>query len=112
MSNEEIRNIINILERLDINNQTLRRDIDEARTVINNIVATGNTIPAPPTQARTKSRKNYDIGDSVIIKNPKKNQQNSGIIIGFTKTGFAKIRTNNGNVIRRITYNLTHIQDE
>ena len=49
----------------------------------------------------------YAIG---LFNFPKGNQQNTGTIIGQTKTGFAKIQTNNNNIVRRLPFNLIKLK--
>ena len=52
---------------------------------------------------------NIRIGDRVRIKNPKPGQQNKGTEQGLTATGFVKILTTNGNIIRRVPNNIVKI---
>ena len=63
-------------------------------------MATTNNNTTPPQRAQTKPRKTYEDDDrGVLIKNPRRDQQDTGIIEGFTKTGLAKVHTNNSQIV-------------
>ena len=46
------------------------------------------------------------LGDYVHIRNPSKNQERQGEIIGVTRDGLLKIRTPLRNIIRRLPTNV------
>ena len=65
-----------------------------------------------PPQQRLFPGYPFKVNDRVRIKNPKLNQQNSGVIIGRTgeeDRGFIKVRTANGKIINRGPQNISYL---
>ena len=56
--------------------------------------------------ARVVRRTRPEIGNTVCIKNPRSFQRDSGIDIGFMRTGFVVVQTPNGDEVKKISRNL------
>jgi hypothetical protein len=114
MKNDDIEKLTTLLSSLQLQNKQLARDLQEAQDTIRDISAEleGSTKSQPTSRIDTKliRKKKFEVGDKVLIKNPRGDQQDRGIIIDFTASGFAKIQTPNKRIVRRITYNLEHIE--
>ena len=52
----------------------------------------------------------FTYGDHVRAKNPKAGQQDQGIVFGATRSALVKIRTEDGNEVRRLSKNLILLQ--
>ena len=108
----DIEQLIRILDRLEINNNNLTKEFKEVREAVDEVV---HKIDHTHTnnKGRHYSRKleieDITIGDKVLIINSTKNQQNKGTVTGFTTTGQVRVRTNNGNIVRRRAFNLQHL---
>ena len=48
-------------------------------------------------------------GDRVRINKPRVGQQNTGVVVGATRSALVKVRTPNGEIVKRLTKNLTII---
>ena len=87
-----------LLEELKIEQNNINHKIDRANKQIAKIKEKQN---------ETNKQNNYiadtniEIGDKVKIKNPNWNQQNKGIAESLTKTGYVRVKTDNGNIVRR-----------
>ena len=108
----------------------LERDIEEINKLIDNLkikkeeintqIAKAEKLVTDITNRNKKSDRNNKpivfeygdirIGDKVRIKNPNRHQQNKRTVIGVTKTGFARIETNNRDIIRRVANNIVKIR--
>ena len=60
-------------------------------------------------ERRPLTNADIEVGDRVVIRNPRANQDATGIIIGFTPTGQVRIKTANRHIIRRIPSNLEKV---
>ena len=59
-------------------------------------------------ESHTTTRRRITIGDRVTIRNPNRGQGNTGVVTGFTRTGFARVRILGSNqVVRRFPFNLS-----
>ena len=110
---KDIKKVNELINNLKITQQQINNQIQEAEKFVTNITNCDNKI-------KTINNRNNKliifkfgdirVGDRVKIKNPSKNQQNKGKIVGTTKTGFAQIQTQNGDIIRRVANNITKIR--
>ena len=48
-------------------------------------------------------------GDIVRINKPRVDQQNTGVVVGATRSALVEVRTPNGEIVRRLKKNLTII---
>ena len=46
-------------------------------------------------------------GDRVRINKPRVDQQETGVVVGSTRSALVKVRTPNGQIVKRLTKNLT-----
>ena len=104
----ELNKLIDLINNLKIKQEEINKQITEAETLIHNIShKTINTNTDRENKTVIFEYGDFRIGDRVRIRNPKGQQQNKGTLIGVTTTGFARIQTNNGTIIRRVPNNIT-----
>ena len=106
----EVNKLTDLIKNLKLKQEEINKQITEAEILINNIShKTNNNNTNNNRNNRTVIFEYGDFrtGDKVRIKNPKGQQQNKGILIGVTKSGFARIQTDNGEIIRRVQNNIT-----
>ena len=97
--------------------ETLLRELTIEQHNINHKIDKANKQIAELKEKQHKSNKqnnyiadtNIKIGDKVKINNPNWNQQNKGTAHSLTKTGYVRVKTTNGNIIRRWPTKLTKI---
>jgi len=106
----------NNIDRLSQALQQLNLAESNLRQVINDINRQDQNIPETVHQARRQRNQRRPrvlpysrirLGDRVHITNPSENQQPEGEVIGATIGGYIRVRTDNGNVVRRFPRNLT-----
>jgi len=114
-NNNNIDRLSQALQQLNLAESNLRQVIDD----INQQDQRRNTdqnIPETVHQARRQRNQRRSrvlpysrirLGDRVHIINPSKNQQSEGEVIGATIGGYIRVRTDNGNIVRRFPRNLT-----
>ena len=95
-----------LLRELTIEQQNINHKIDKANKQIAEIKEKQHK---PNNQNNYIADTNIKIGDKVRINNPNRNQQNKGTAHSLTKTGYVRVRTSNGNTIRRWPTKLTKI---
>jgi cell division septum initiation protein DivIVA len=102
--------IIEQLKRLTIQQQQLTQQIAELQTEIQSRSSNDTTVAASSPIRAQRKNKSIKVGDRVKIKNPRKHQQNEGIVDSFTATGlFARVKLDNNTIINRAPKNLTLI---
>ena len=104
-----IQDLSNALEQLRL-----------AQANVDGVIARIRTRGEPQQQAGvrvTERRKrsvhplsNLCVGDRVRINKPKDNQQDIGVVFGSTRSALIRVRTPNGQEVKRLTKNLTVIQ--
>jgi hypothetical protein len=121
MKNEDIDTIIEHLDRLTLQQQQLTQQIaelqHEVRSRQQNIVQddnrdTSEQIPVrEPERTRVRKRP-IQVGDRVRVKNPGRNQPNTGIVHSYTPSRlFVRIQLDNCDlVINRAPRNVTCIE--
>ena len=87
-----------LLRELKIEQNNINHKIDRASKQIAEIKKKQNTTNK---QNNYIADTNITIGDKVRIKNPNRNQQNKGIAESLTKTGYVRVKTENGSIVRR-----------
>jgi hypothetical protein len=106
MNNEEIKDIVERLQRLQIEQSSLidrlSRATEDRPNVIYNEPATRTTIPIDTTAPRS-----FVIGDRVSVLNPGLLQQNIGNVFKITRSNRIYVRTDNGNTLWRASKNLS-----
>ena len=102
--------ITELLQQLELQQQTINTQIDSVKNTIKSIKRENENRQYITNKTTTFKGSRLKVGDKVQIINPKGNQQNTGTIIGQTKTGFAKIQTNNNNIVRRLPFNLIKLK--
>ena len=118
-SSDPIADITSILARLDL----LRDELVHVRDSLTSIPR-ADVVPAepsPPTRPVSPIHRQrsvsppplsyhlagpFQLGDSVIILNPRPHQESHGIIVGLVPSNFYQIRTPSGVRIQRIARNL------
>jgi hypothetical protein len=107
----DIEDLIDILTKLEIKNNKLAAEFNEIKKAVHGVANKLNE------QTKNKNKGKYNrklevqditVGDTVVILNPNKNQQSEGQVTGFTNTGQVRIKTKNGNIVRRRAFNLQH----
>ena len=106
-TNEEtdIDTITNLIGTLELQQHILSNQIKEAKEVLNQLK---NTNKQKPNNQRSNT---FDTGDRVQIINPRAQQQNKGNIISRTTTGYFRIHTDNGKVVRQLQHNIIKLQN-
>ncbi len=113
---EEINNIITLLQKLEIEQTRLSENIAHARNTVDKLIHDKET----KTNTNTNNNKERttrafrvvkpDIGDRIRIINPRRNQQNEGVVQGFTITGYVKINLHDGTTVRRLPKNILKLE--
>ena len=104
MRDNNIETIINQLNRLTIQQEQLTKQILKLKNEVRNRTTTTTV------DTKNNFKRPIIVGDHVWIKNPRRNQSNTGVVNSFTKSGlFARIKLDNNTVINRAPRNLTHI---
>jgi putative ribosome biogenesis GTPase RsgA len=111
MQDDDIETIIDQLNRLTVQQQQLTEQIVQLKNEVRNRT-TNLQAPVDTTVHNNKNKKRpVQVGDRVRVKNPRKNQPNTGIVDSFTKSGlFARIKLSDNTIINRAPRNLTQIQ--
>jgi hypothetical protein len=113
MNNDESRErkiteLTALLEELEINQRRISSDINTVKGLVQELSSQVDTT----TKHRPKKEQNKqrgikpNIGDIVTVVNAKRNQPHTGVVVGFTLTGYVKVRGSNGDIIRRLPINL------
>ena len=104
MQDNNIETIIDQLNRLTIQQEQLTKQIVKLQDKVRN-QTTKATV-----DTNNNSKRPIVVGDRVRIKNPRRNQPNTGVVDSFTKSGlFARVKLDNDTVINRAPRNLTRI---
>ena len=119
---DPVAELTNFLHRLDL----LRDDVQRVLTALDNLPQANlisdepastaalidrSSLPRPVSRHPSVSPERrltgpFQLGDHVLILNPRPHQQSSGLIIGLTPSIFYQVRTPNGSVVSRIARNL------
>ena len=117
MSNEDLETIITNLNRLKLQQQQLTQQIAELQTKIQARQPNNNDtlVEEPPVRRIPEGRRrrtSIAVGDRVRVKNPGRNQPNTGTIHSYTPSRlFVKIKLDNCDLtINRAPRNVTHIE--
>jgi len=114
--NNNIERLSQALQQLNLAESNLRQVIedinqqDQGNNRNQNPTNTGHRARIQRNQRRSRVLLPYSrirLGDRVLIVNPSEHQQAEGEVIGATIGGYIRIRTDNGNVVRRFPRNLT-----
>ena len=89
------------LVRLEIRQETLRRDTRVPRTNLDRLTTTDEK-----TEEEITPGTGLRHGDKITIINPSKGQDKEGILCGKTKDNLIKLKPSKGKVIRRLPKNL------
>ena len=108
---QQLQELLQELHIVKSEHDTLKREVALLRTELErqNYAPVQATVVEDSDVSTSRSpltRADIQVGDRVIIRNPRANQNASGTIIGFTPTGLVRIRTANNQTIRRIPSNL------
>ncbi len=112
MHNDNIETILDRLNCLTIQQQQLTEQIVQLTNKVQ-FRTTNQQTPANTSIGNNNKAKKLPIqvGDTVRVKNPRKNQPNTGIVHSFTKSGlFARIKLSNDIIINRSPRNLAKIE--
>jgi hypothetical protein len=105
---DKIQQLSDILQQLNISQQTINRQIREAQQLVNEI---NENKPSKRDINNIQDNKRLDEGTRVRILKPKKHQSTYGVISGYTLTGYARILGDNGDIIRRKPTNIEQVQE-
>ena len=107
---QQLQELLQELNIVKSEHDTLKREVALLRTELErqNFAPVQATVveDSVSTSRSPLTRSGIQVGDRVIIRNPRANQNASGTIIGFTPTGLVRIRTANNQTVRRIPSNL------
>ena len=108
--NEEIQQLTKTLQKLEIAQAEINKEINKTKQSINHIKTT-LTNDSEKTRRRIEyeeyERSNtIETGDEITIRNPKDTKDKKGTVTGFTPTGYIKILTHKGNKTRRLPFNV------
>jgi putative ribosome biogenesis GTPase RsgA len=104
MQDDNIETIIDQLNRLTIQQEQLTKQIVKLQNEVRNRTTKATV------DTNNNSKRPIVVGDRVRIKNPRRNQPNTGVVDSFTKSGlFARVKLDNDTVINRAPRNLTRI---
>jgi hypothetical protein len=114
MKNEEteadLAQVIELLEDLRIKQRDIENQINEVSKIAKNLRGQSNN---KRTNNKEKEKlfpnHTFRLGDRVKIINPKHHQLDTGVIDGVTPSGFVRIITEEGDIIRRIPENIRKI---
>lgn len=114
---EEVSELQQLLEELRIvkvEQENLKEELLHIKTELKQ-QRTGTPVKATSAdeshieERRPLTIEDIEVGDRVVIRNPRANQDATGTIIGFTPTGQVRIKTANRPIIRRIPSNLEKV---
>jgi len=113
--NNNIQRLSEALQQLNLAESNLRQVIedinqqDQGNNGNQNPTDTGHRARRQRNQRRSRvlPYSRIRLGDRVFIVNPSEHQQAEGEVIGATIGGYIRVRTDNGNVVRRFPRNLT-----
>ncbi len=114
MQNDDIETIIDKLNNLTIQQQKLTEQIIQLKDELQNRETNQRTpvnISSDNNNSRKTKNRPIQVGDRVRVKNPRKDQPNTGVVDSFTKSGlFARIKLSNNNIINHAPRNLIKIE--
>jgi hypothetical protein len=104
---EKLDTIAELLQQLKLSNAQENQAIDTAQHIVNELRNKDNTHQITKQQkGKVKRGERPNIGDKVSIVNPKGTQPVEGTVIGYTKSGYIKVKGRDGQIVRRIALNL------
>jgi hypothetical protein len=106
---DKLDTLTELLNQLQLTNASNAHTINEAQTIINELRQQSKSTTVKSTKEvkrKTKRGTKPEVGDIVVIVNPKGNQPKEGTVIGYTAAGFVKVKGKNGQIVRRIPLNL------
>jgi len=114
-NNRNTERLLQALQQLSLAEDNLRQvllDINQEGTAVNPEGEAVNRarqyrVPRGP---RVLSYSRIRIGERVNILNPSEHQETTGEVIGATITGFIRVKTSNGTIVRRLPKNLSRQQ--
>jgi hypothetical protein len=106
----KIDELTRLLDELEIAQKDLNDEVVNVKVQLQLLHRCTDREAKPTTRKRDFLHSDLCVGDAVWVLNPNRGQQHRGIIIGVTKTGFARVETANGQIIRRIPDNLDKIK--
>ena len=108
----EIESLTRRLDAIQLQHAVLAEQILGVQRTINLVASrTRDLLPSPIPATVPVAVEAIEEGDRVRILNPARNRPNEGIVVGFTLTGFARIRTIDGLFVRRAVRNIRRIND-
>ena len=107
---DQLTTITELLQKLELQQQIINTQIKSVKNTIETIKGEKESKHYITNKSTKFKGSRLSIGDKVQIKNPKQHQQNTGTIIGQTNTGYARVRTKNGSIIRRLPFNLIKLK--
>ena len=109
-----IKQLIDKLNQLEIEQQEINKDINNVKKDIENIKRASKEKKEDERRQREyveyERSNTFEIGDKIKINNPKQQNDNKGTVTGYTPTGYVKITTEQGTKTRRIPANLRIIE--
>jgi hypothetical protein len=104
-----VNDLTDILQQLTLirtEQQVLKEEVTDLRSQVRAQQQRSPESPATRNPPRSLRRKDLKTGDQVTILNPKGNQLSTGTVVGFTPTGFVRVKTADQSIIRRFPFNL------
>jgi hypothetical protein len=101
----ELTKLTNLLDELHLQQDRISSKIKRANKLVHDIKSKRKT--GKDKQIIKKPRGTVpEIGDHILVINPKEGQITNSTVIGFTKTDFVKIQGSNGSIVQRIPRNI------
>jgi hypothetical protein len=112
MQDDDIDTIIDKLNHLTIQQQQLTEQIAQLQNeVLNRTVNLQAPVETTTANNTTKKKQPIQVGDQVRVKNPQKNQPNTGTVDSFTKSRlFTRVKLSDDTIINCSPRNLVRIK--
>ena len=110
---QDIQDLSNALEQLRLAQINVNRVLERIRTREQPESTPQQEAGGGATEVRRRTVhpfSNLYIGNRVRINKPREDQQNTGVVFGSTRSALVRVRTPNGQEVKRLTKNLTSIQ--
>ena len=110
---QDIQHLSNALEQLRLAQTNVNAVLERIRTREQSNQLVSQQTGERATERRRKTvhpLSSLYIGDKVRINKPREDQQNTGVVFGSTRSALVRVRTPNGQEVKRLTKNLILIQ--
>ena len=99
-----------VLNRIESERQINIRTRSLVETLSKQSAAVGQRTSPPQRRRLVHPLVRFTYSDHISVKNPKTGQHDQGIVFGATRSALVKVRSEDGNEVRRLSKNLILLQ--